>query len=382
MKFSISIFLCLLFVSSAFSAGLVDISYSGITITQPGSYIVVDNLTTAQNMNAITIICSDVTIDLNGHTLYGAGTAVGTAGTGIYSFSTCVNIAIENGTIRDFRNYGISLGGLNCQVSRIRAYRNGSGGIKSAGMNGTVTDCSAENNNGIGIEAGNSFAIKNCSANNNLADGIYGNWGCSITNCVTRQNGDNGIEALHNSTIIGNASYYNVGDGISTGFGSVVKDNSIRDCNGRGINAGSSCNISGNGVYSCDSHGINANSACTITGNSLMNNGGAGIYALTANTIKDNTVESNTIDGIRVTDDCQIVGNTVDGHSGNAGINVTGSGNLIAHNNVTDNGFGILCDPATGNYLHSNSANGNTTTGFDINLGNTTYTGDRANVSF
>lgn len=136
MKTTIMTLLLLLFVSFAFSAGLIDISYSPYTISQPGSYLVVADLTTGQDLNCITIETSDVTIDLNGHTLYGAGTTIGSTGDGIYSNLSSANIAVYNGTIRDFRGRGIYLLGFNHQVNRIRVYANRDHGIyiQSNGM--------------------------------------------------------------------------------------------------------------------------------------------------------------------------------------------------------------------------------------------------------
>ncbi|MCX7918675.1 MAG: hypothetical protein N3A72_03500, partial [bacterium] len=55
--------LLVLFTNSSYAAGLIDISYSPYTISKPGSYIVVADLYTPQNLNCITVATSDVTID-------------------------------------------------------------------------------------------------------------------------------------------------------------------------------------------------------------------------------------------------------------------------------------------------------------------------------
>jgi len=64
-----------------------------------------------------------------------------------------------------------------------------------------------------------------------------------------------------------------------------------------------------------------------------------------------------------------------------AGIHATSSDNCIEHNLVTDNDRGIDCNPATGNYIASNRASGNSTN-YDIVGGNTVGAGDLANVAF
>jgi len=70
----------LILAGFVFAAGQIDIAYSPYTITQPGSYIVVNDLTTAPNLDCIDITTSNVTLDLNGHTLYGAGSTTGSSG--------------------------------------------------------------------------------------------------------------------------------------------------------------------------------------------------------------------------------------------------------------------------------------------------------------
>lgn len=80
-QFLVSLIGVMLLGSLVSAAGLIDIAYSPYTISNAESYIVVSNLTTLTNQIAILILYSNVTLDLNGHTLYGAGTA-GTTGNG------------------------------------------------------------------------------------------------------------------------------------------------------------------------------------------------------------------------------------------------------------------------------------------------------------
>lgn len=98
----------LAFAKSVFATGVIDIAYSPYTISNPGSYLVVKDLTTAINLDCIDIAASDVTIDLNGHTLYGAGSTTGSTGSGIYDVAVDNNITIKNGNIDGFRGSGVS----------------------------------------------------------------------------------------------------------------------------------------------------------------------------------------------------------------------------------------------------------------------------------
>ena len=142
MKSLLSILIAICFSVSALAIGQINIAYSPYTISQPGSYIVVKDLTTAINLNCITITTSNVTLDLNGHTLYGYGTTQftsGTYGTGImgttssYVAATAVlrvhNITVKNGTITNFRNYGVIFNGYNITLSDLKVISNSSAGI-------------------------------------------------------------------------------------------------------------------------------------------------------------------------------------------------------------------------------------------------------------
>ena len=117
----------------SFADGQIDIATVPYVISQPGSYILVKDLTATSNQTALSISTSNVTLDLNGHTLYGAGSTTGTTGYGILASSLTENINIYNGVIRDFRLDGIHLEGINNQVHLNRVYANGSTGIYVSG---------------------------------------------------------------------------------------------------------------------------------------------------------------------------------------------------------------------------------------------------------
>jgi parallel beta-helix repeat protein len=315
-KFTL-ISLLVLFASSLYAAGLVDISYSNITISQPGSYIVVCDLTTGQDLNCITIATSNVTIDLNGHTLYGAGTTVGASGHGIYGWAPN-NLTIKNGIIRDFWDSGIYFSGRNNKIMHIQAYGNGGEGIANWNNGALVQNCCVEQNGGYGILASTGSNIMDNIAHNNGFDGIITGTGCRIT---------------------GNSAYNNTRHGIWPGAGCTVKDNSVYN----------------NGTY-----GIYANSGCTVIGNSAYSNDSIGIFASTDCSITGNTVYSNSYDGISFSSGCLVTNNCVGSHTGDPGIHARSDDNFIGQNLCTDNGTGILCD-GVGNYLEQNKLRGNTT---------------------
>lgn len=310
--------LLVLLISLVYAEGQIDIANAPYTISKSGSYIVVKDLTTPQDVNCITILCSDVTIDLNGHALYGAGTTVGTQGHGVASQNTCNNILVMNGVVRSFRQFGICLTGNNCQVTRIRAYGNREVGIYLEGNGNNVWDNTADNNGTVGIQAGSGSTVKDNSASNN-------------------------------GTI-----------GITAAGGSTVKNNSASNNGTWGISAGSST-VKDNSTYGNDSIGIFAGDYCNITGN---------------------TVDYNSYDGINFGYGCMVTNNCISRHLGApsglyVGLHARNTDNFIGQNLCTNNGTGILCNVA-GNYLEQNKLRGNTTS-VTLN-GSTAGAGDLANV--
>jgi hypothetical protein len=108
--FGVGVCLC---ASSGFAVdGLREINQSNVSgdlsvlhiIDQPGSYRLTSDLLVPAGRNGIDINTNDVTLDLNGFTIRGAGGA-GTA-RGI-ALGTGTNIEIKNGTVRDIPGSGI-----------------------------------------------------------------------------------------------------------------------------------------------------------------------------------------------------------------------------------------------------------------------------------
>lgn len=231
-----------------------------------------------------------MTIDLNGHTLYGAGTSVGSTGTGISS-GTYTNILILNGIIRDFRYSGIYTSGANTQVTEISAFRNYAYGIY-VNNNAMIWNNTVYGNGGTGIRAGNGSTVTGNSIRANGSYGIITNYGCTIT---------------------GNSIYANGNHGISANDSCTVKENSVVENGGTGIEA--------------------ASNGCIII---------------------DNTVYTNSGNGIRVTNACQVIGNTICYHNDTTGfgrgIYVNGTRNRIDSNHIINNLVGIYFDDTTNWY--------------------------------
>ncbi len=290
-------------------------------IDQPGSYYLVGDLGPAPaDTDGITITASDVTLDLCGFALIGAGKEAGSSGTGVTYSGTLQNIAVRNGTIRDWRSDGLYLGSAeNCLCEGLRSIGNGETGIRTGGHS----------------------IIRNCIVESNGSFGLTGSYGSRVEGNICRQNLV-GIDVDTGAVVIGNVCTSNVYGGIQIGTGCTAKGNTC-SYNASGINqgAGGGSVVAQNTIYRSDTHGINVIGA---------------------------TVTENT---------CYYNGNDGDG----AGIHIRSSGCIVERNFVRNNDVGIQVQSADDDsYFASNRAHDNTTA---YNLqGAPEGSGDQANVSF
>lgn len=168
------------------------------TISTPGSYVVMENLTAGASEHGISITAStnDVTLDLNGFTLKGVpGSLIGIRVNG-----STHNIAIVNGVVRDWGQDGISaIFGFNTQIRNIRAYNNGHDFPDGAG--------------GSGILSGTNSTIQNCTSLANNDHGIVSRFGSVISASTARDNYSDGIQGIE-SLVIGCAAMCNNQSGI------------------------------------------------------------------------------------------------------------------------------------------------------------------------
>jgi len=187
------------------------------TIAASGSYRLTGNLTLPANTNGIIVTASNVTIDLNGFTITGAGSS--STGTGIESASV-ISITVENGTITGFFT-GVNAG-TNGIVKSVHAVRNGSG--IAAGFSGMVQGCTATGNTkGFGIAGAGNTVISGNTANANAVGIECQSSGCLITNNVINSNTGPAISAADGTTAYGwnvmNGDAGGISGGLSMGGG-------------------------------------------------------------------------------------------------------------------------------------------------------------------
>jgi hypothetical protein len=307
------------------------------TITTPGSYYVVADLT---GTVGISIATSHVTLDLNGYSIRGLA---GNNSEGIKVTAALTNIAIRNGGIVNWGREGIK-GGLasNSSFTSLHIVANGLDGLVT-GNNNFIYGVVAGNNTFDGIDAGESNTVSHCIAANNLNDGIEADAGSSLLECTARDNTDAGIRTTGTTSILNCTSNENNTHGFSCGAGSVVQNSS---------------------AFHNTRTGFFFYSACTATGNTSRNNGFQGFEWLNDCVLEQNSASLNGLNGFYTTS----TGGKLDNNSSNTnsayGFRIQNAGGcLIIRNSASGNGLGafnVLAGNSFATIVTSANLNANT----------------------
>jgi parallel beta-helix repeat protein len=141
-----------------------------IVITVGGSYVLAQDIgytvAVPAGKDAIHIAAAGVTLDLDGHTIFGGGTGVnGIVGAPVQT--------IRNGVITGFTADGITLAAAGTNtVQNVMVYGNGEG--INLGDNSTLSECNVFGNTGQGIfVSGLDSTVKGCNVTHNGAQGIH-----------------------------------------------------------------------------------------------------------------------------------------------------------------------------------------------------------------
>jgi hypothetical protein len=264
-----------------------------LTISQPGSYYLAENIVTAGG--GITIAASEVSIDLNGFSLAGG------SGTGIQDSGTRSNLRIVNGSVRDWSGGGVVLDaaqgvlieGVATSGNQTQGIWIGSGVIRNcvstndvgAGSVGTyaiavargvIESSAVVDSNGSGFWMGVSGVVRGVTVNNCTGNGVLLGSGATLTDSTISSVGLDGVSASSGVTI-SDVSVYSVGqDGVDVFTGSTVTNSTFRFCSANGVNARGSSIITNNSASSCGS-GLadGAGFRTTFGGNRLDSNNAA-----------------------------------------------------------------------------------------------------------
>jgi parallel beta-helix repeat protein len=330
----------------------IPISAANYTITQSGSYFLTTNIIAASGQSGIVVMADDVTLDLNGFTLSGAGTNSGLFG--IYQGYAWRNLRILNGSIVQWgkdAGAGISVSGDGNWIDHVLFATNVTGLF--VGPNCKIGNCVVAYN-GYGLRAGPGSAISACLIYKNI-QGIVAESGCLVKDCVASENDDIGIWVGAHSVVVDCTASYNAKDGIFVNSGGRVNgctaswnmDNGMVVWDGGGVQ---DCAVAHNGT-----NGISVASSCRVADCEVTENGFQGIV----------------VNGSR----CVIVNNLCDNNV-SSGIFIKGKRNRVESNHVVGNDFGIYfynngdLDRADNNIAMRNTSANNTTANFFVGISN------------
>ena len=296
-----------------------------ITITQPGYYYLIDNLFhSVNNADGITIDVDDVTLDMNGYSLFGGIFTSINSDDGIFILGTQTNIKIYNGGVSGWGGDGINA--LNADFSIFR-------------------DLYVGQNNGDGLVADFNALMTRVTAFSNGIDGIEGDDGTVIIKSTAGQNGDNGIQTSEGSTVVNCASFDNETDGFDVAAGSVVNGCVATDNGVFGFDVALGGQAIESTAYDNVSNGFDMASACILRSCISSLNSGHGVRMFANSYVTDSKFHENDLDGIRVSStDCHIQGNQVTDND-QTGIAATASGSFIVQNTAAGNVTNYNIDP-------------------------------------
>jgi hypothetical protein len=181
-----------------------------LDVGERSSFILVKDLF-SQGQDCLIVNSSNITIDLSGFAINGAGT-----GTGIVSSGSVSGVTVRNGTVRGFA-IGVSLGG------------NGN----------LVEDAHVENNTDTGMFLGPGSLAHDIVVQGNFRFGVLLSTACSFKDSIVQANGNAadsvGLSAGPGSTVSGNTIWANTGTGLFGSTGGTVIGNTVLDTLGVGI---------------------------------------------------------------------------------------------------------------------------------------------------
>lgn len=312
-------------------------------ITQPGSYYLTGKITGVSGKKGIAVLASNVTIDLCGFSMEGAGVG----DDAIFANSGISGLTVRNGIISDWVKEGVDGFYSNgCTLESLQVRNSVAGYGLITGTGSIIRNC-AVSGSAVGIVTTPDCAVIDCTAQGNTSGGFLLGSGSTATRCAA------------------SASTTAPAPGFSCADGVTLANCTARANNGYGIDASNDCTIT-----QCTSvgnvGGIRVANGGVISASTASRNTGAyGIVVTGAGTtIQGCTVDSNSLDGIRVASNCLVLQNTCNANgnvvgSPGSGIFTTGSGNRLDSNLTTNNLFVGIALNGSNNFMVRNLATGN-----------------------
>jgi hypothetical protein len=181
------------------------------TLSKSGRYKLSGNLRVSTPTSAILVTADDVTIDLNGFTIF--SNPPGAAGTGVFALTSTKGLRVMNGTITGFGGFGVTNrqneAGQFAVLENMRIVSNGAAtnsagvflGARSRIRNSTIAD----------NQGGNVLCLQDCLLEGNIVAGSGNGAGISM----------NGGTALGN-VIVSNKFLGLQGDAKQLGYGNNI----------------------------------------------------------------------------------------------------------------------------------------------------------------
>ena len=296
------------------------------TINESGSYYLTASLTQNSSDNGITIASSNVSLDLNGNSLIGdpAFTA-----SGILLSGTIKSISIKNGSISNWKNFGLTgATGNNISLTALNFSDNSYDGA-FLGSGNVISYCTFENNGFDGLDVENNNVIKHCVFTNNSSDGLEVENNNSIESCSSGGNGGDGFQLNNGNVISLSTAKDNAGDGFH-----ISNDNHL------------SQNIADNNTSNGYDLGYNnVVQACRASNNTL-----SGFKFEEECSIHNSYARGNSLHGFYSLDDNSRIENNHSTTNGQKGFEILGSANLIIKNSSSGN-LSLNFSIGAGNYL-------------------------------
>ncbi len=231
-----------------------------IAISQPGSYTLGSNITMpggCTSKDGIDINANNVTLDLNGFSVIGLGSA-GVGGSGIVAGSGTTNLRLSNGILNSWAGDGVDFSNASSSaIDRVTA--SGSTNASGFGLGATsvLSECVSNGNyNGVAALGSNS-TVRGCDLSSDAQVGVF--VGASVSgvlmagNHVT--NSGTGFRILGNQNMVEDnavsnavAPWYLVNIGGSS-VGNIVTRN-VADNSSDGWTAGAANDVPANGTAS------------------------------------------------------------------------------------------------------------------------------------
>jgi hypothetical protein len=273
-----------------------------ITINQSGSYEFAQNITMPAGCakNGITVMVSNVTIDLKGFELVG----VAGAQYGIYQDYQAQqkNLTVRDGTIRNWPLFGLHAF-ADAVVDSVRVNANGSGIFARSGSriaNCTVTNSTDPGSTGWGIYVDGHGSIHNCRVENNAGYGIHVHSFTVITDTTVIGSGETQISGSDQVTIENCNVAFGDGAGISVSNNSVIRGCSVRGHASHEISAGDGSTLENCTADGGDEgfpapaptagYGILVGGGSTVSNCTARNNGDVEIFGTGAGVTLENCI--------------------------------------------------------------------------------------------